>query len=92
MPYIPKNDRPDLDPYIEKLAEAVKQKASDSQGDYEGLLNYVMTRLVLLVMPERRYRHIARITGVLENVKQEFYRRFAGKYEDEQIEKNSDVY
>ena len=35
---------------------------------------------------------IARVTGVLENVKQEFYRRYAEPYEDEQIERSGDVY
>ena len=92
MPYIPKEDRPEIDKNIEPLAEVVKKGAGKYGGDYEGILNYTITKLVLLVLPERRYKHVARITGVLENVKQEFYRRFAAKYEDEQIEKNGDVY
>jgi hypothetical protein len=30
-------------------------------------------------------------TGVIENVKQEFYRRLASKYEDAKIEQNGDI-
>ena len=56
------------------------------------MLNYVFTKLIVKIVPERRYKFIARITGVLENVKQEFYRRYAEPYEDEQIKKSGDVY
>jgi hypothetical protein len=37
------------------------------------------------------YSKIAIITGVLENVKQEFYRRAAAPYEDKKILQNGDV-
>ena len=37
------------------------------------------------------YGMIAHLTGVLENVKQEFYRRIAGPYEDEAITRNGDL-
>ena len=53
---------------------------------------HAVTRLVLDVLPSRRYASIARATGVLENVKQEFYRRYAAPYEDEQRERSGDVY
>lgn len=92
MPYIPPEDRPDLDPAIEALAHAVRAKAAERDGSFEGYLNYAITRLVLGVLPSRRYASIARATGVLENVKQEFYRRYAAPYEDEQIARSGDVY
>jgi len=92
MPYIAQKDRPDLDPAIDALAAAVRAKAAAHDGAFEGFLNYAITRLVLGVLPERRYASIARATGVLENVKQEFYRRYAAPYEDEQIERSGDVY
>lgn len=92
MPYIPPDDRPALDPAIEALAVAVRGRAAERDGAFEGYLNYAITRLVLEVLPERRYASIARATGVLENVKQEFYRRYAAPYEDEQIERSGDVY
>lgn len=92
MPYIPPEERPALDPAIEALAGAVRARAAEHGGSFEGYLNYAVTRLVLEVLPERRYASIARATGVLENVKQEFYRRYAAPYEDEQIERSGDVY
>jgi hypothetical protein len=92
MPYIAQEDRRALDPAIEKLVDAVRERAEQHQGSFEGYLNYALTRLVLGVVPERRYASIARVTGVLENAKQEFYRRYAAPYEDEQIDKSGDVY
>jgi hypothetical protein len=37
------------------------------------------------------YVKIAMITGVLENIKQEFYRRVASPYEDKKILENGDI-
>jgi hypothetical protein len=37
------------------------------------------------------YKKIAVITGVLENIKQEYYRRIAVPYEDEKIVENGDI-
>jgi hypothetical protein len=92
VPYIAPEDRLDLDPAIDELVRTLRAKAEERGGSFEGYLNYAMTRLVLGVLPERRYASIARATGVLENVKQEFYRRYATPYEDEQIDRSGDVY
>jgi hypothetical protein len=91
MPYIPPQQRERLDERIEGLAQSVNALAAEV-GSYEGILNYVVTELVLKVMPERRYKHIARVTGVLQNVSQEFYRRLAAPYEDEAAATHGDVY
>jgi hypothetical protein len=56
-----------------------------------GVLNYVITRLCAKLISDVSYPKIAMITGVLENVKQEFYRRLAGPYEDQKILQNGDV-
>ena len=48
--------------------------------------------LALGIIPEKRYWAIALIAGVLQNIGDEFYRRYAVPYEDEQIQKNGDVY
>ena len=37
------------------------------------------------------YTKIAMITGVLENIKQEFYRRIAEPYENQKIVQNGDI-
>jgi len=58
-----------------------------------GEFNYVITRLVdTWLGTSLSYHNIALITGVLENVKQELYRRLAIPYEDQKIVSNGDVY
>lgn len=100
MPYIPPKDRPRLDPLIDRLAEELKKTGDEyneeAQGKYPtayaGLLNYAVSRLAgKFALLTLRYWTVALLTGVLENIKQEFYRRVASPYEDKQIEKNSDV-
>ncbi|SRR6266550_3198464 len=94
MPYIPSKDRPGLDYHIDRLAAEIKatHKQYGYDGAFAGLLNYSVTRLILQVMPDRRYWVIAIVTGVLKNIADEFYRRYAVPYEREQILKNGDVY
>ena len=59
-----------------------------------GELNWAITLLVLEYLKRNNttYSVIAEITGVLENVKQEFYRRVASSYEDAKARENGDVY
>lgn len=94
MPYIAPELRPGLDQHIAALAEAINSTAAEIDGDaaYAGLLNYACTRLALETLPARRYWAIATTSGALANVSDEFYRRFAVPYEDEQIARNGDVY
>jgi hypothetical protein len=97
MPYIKKEDRIILDPHIDRLACALASRAVESADDaaYAGLLNYTCTRLALLVIRQRfqkiRYWIIATTSGVFHNIADEFYRRLAGPYEDQQITNNGDV-
>lgn len=83
MPYIKQVDRPALDAII----DAVPMELLGS-----GQLNYFITRLVKRWIDEPSYSKIATATGVLENVKQELYRRLATPYEDAKIAENGDVY
>jgi len=39
-----------------------------------------------------KYKRYNKAMGVLECIKQEFYRRVISKYEDQKIEENGDVY
>src|ERR1700733_9174492 len=95
MPYITQTHRTRLDPLIDSLASEIKVIADQDgyDGAFAGLTNYAITRLLLKVAPEkRRYWVIALITGVVHNVLDEFYRRYAVPYEEKQIKKNGDVY
>ncbi|HMJ11120.1 MAG TPA: hypothetical protein VK524_06910 [Polyangiaceae bacterium] len=97
MPYIPAEHRAELDALIEPLAKKLAARAALSEGDaaYAGLLNYAITQLALTVLRERfgtlRYWMIATTSGVFHNVADEFYRRVAHVYEDEQREKQGDL-
>jgi hypothetical protein len=94
VPYIAPQLRPDLDRHIAALAEAINSAAAGLDGDaaYAGLLNYACTTLALQTLPERGYWAIATTSGVFANIADEFYRRHAVPYEDEQIARNGDVY
>jgi len=56
-----------------------------------GDINYVFSRVLGGLMKNASYNKIAMITGVLENIKQEFYRRIASPYEDKKINQNGDI-
>lgn len=87
MPYIAEDRRAKLDPHVSEVITTLRDL-----GWNEGDLNYTISRLVGAAFEEEsRYHTIARVTGVLKNVADEFYRRIAGPYEEAAIEKNGDV-
>jgi len=91
MPYIPQPDRDKLDDAIADLAREIRMMSTDAPETFAGRLNYAVMRLMLESLPARRYWAIATATGVLRNVSDEFYRRYAVPYEAEQIAKNGDL-
>lgn len=56
-----------------------------------GDINYCISRVVSKLMGKPSYSKIAMITGVLENIKQEFYRRIGVSLEDKKIIENGDI-
>ena len=82
MPYIKQKDRDRLDKYISKLYPNIYSS---------GELNYVITML-LKQLYGRNYSELNRAMGVLECVKQEFYRRDLVPYEEEKIKENGDIW
>jgi pantothenate kinase type III len=104
MPYITENRRKNLDDSINRLVLAIKGNNADITNifhkesltneeflDIVGDINYAFSRTVSALMGDISYGKIAMITGVLENIKQEFYRRIATKYEDKKILENGDI-
>lgn len=87
MPYIPKDQRPELDKKMDALIEHLSHVPLEEQ---DGALNYVITRIIKKIYPTR-YRHLNRALGVLSAVTLELYRRVVGPYEDEKIKENGDV-
>jgi uncharacterized membrane-anchored protein len=97
MPYIPAAQRQALDPFIDELAVTLvsQAQAQGYDGALAGLLNYTITRLALSVVRRQfgplRYWLIALVSGTLKNVADEFYRRLAVPYEEQQRVKSGDV-
>jgi hypothetical protein len=87
MPYIPRNQRPELDKKMDSLIEHLAKLPFEEQ---DGALNYTFTRMIKKIYPVR-YRHLNRALGVLSAVTHELYRRVVGPYEDEKIQENGDV-
>lgn len=88
MPYIPPEDRPLFDPGVNTLLSALHDYPEESRG---GALNYIVTRLLLGLVPNPKYRYYRSFIGDLVCCLLEFYRRHVGPYEDEAIKRNGDV-
>ena len=99
MPYIDESARFELDACIEKMTECLTLGHVNNQNDISneeftvllGEINYCFSRILAKSMGQTSYSKIAMITGVLENIKQEFYRRIASPYEDKKIVENGDI-
>jgi len=96
MPYIKEEERLELDDAIESLIQAIKNNNTSLYNphdfsNYLGRINYCFSRIISGVMGSISYSKIAMVTGVIENIKQEFYRRVAEIYEDKKIVENGDI-
>ena len=102
MPYIKEIDRETLDHHIDTLIFVFKcsldgeicqqQNLTDNQTMMLlGKINYCFSRILSGIIGDVSYSKIAMITGVLENIKQEYYRRVAEPYEDKKIVENGDI-
>lgn len=92
MPYIIEEERQELDPSIDKMTDAILNTHNPHNfASFLGRINYCFSRVLMKVMGKISYANVAMATGVLENVKQEFYERVARKYEDGKIIANGDI-
>lgn len=107
MPYIKESNRARLDVCIDTMVECIKGNVIPNLNNphanpYKDLtqeelltvigdINYTFSRVAAGVMGNVTYGKIAMITGVLENIKQEFYRRVAEPYENTKIAQNGDI-
>lgn len=87
MPYIRKEQRPQLDTLAQQLIDYLKSLPQEEQ---DGALNYFTTKVIRHVYP-LKYFHINRALGVLSAITQEFYRKVVGPYEEKKIAENGDV-
>lgn len=91
MPYIKEEKREELDPCIDNLIRCLDPEKDLIIDNILGDINYTFSRILGGLMGTPSYNKIAMITGVLENIKQEFYRRVAEPYEDKKILENGDI-
>lgn len=95
MPYIKESDRQHLDVCIENMISCLNKENhalnSEDLLAIAGDINYTFSRILGGLVKPVSYGKIAIITGVLENIKQEFYRRVASPYEDQKIIQNGDI-
>jgi len=87
LPYIKPERREKYKGVLEELIGILKSLPVE---EVDGELNYVVTKIIKEVYP-LRYFHLNKAIGVLECIKQEFYRRVAAPYEDEKIRESGDV-
>lgn len=87
MPYISRDKRAKYEKVLEELIGILKSLPIE---EVDGELNYVVTKILKEVYP-LRYFHLNRAMGVLECIKQEFYRRVIAPYEDVKMRENGDV-
>ena len=87
MPYIRSESRVKYEKVLDELIGILKSLPVE---EVDGEVNYVITKMLKQVYP-LRYFNINRAMGVLECVKQEFYRRVAAPYEDKKIREAGDV-
>jgi hypothetical protein len=93
MPYIKEDRRLRLDDCIAEMVNCLDggRYNTDSFEEILGDINYTFSRILTGLMDQPSYNKIAMITGVLENIKQEFYRRVAENYENAKIAQNGDI-
>ena len=99
MPYVNEDQRFELDNCIKEMTECLTLGHINNKNDISneeflsiaGEINYTFSRILGGCMKDVSYGKIAIITGVLENIKQEFYRRIAEPYEDKKIIENGDI-
>lgn len=94
MPYIKPEGRQWLDRPIDELVEAIQSGNKMTDEEFLsicGEINYTISSFIGKLIDEPSYSKIAMITGVLENIKQEFYRRIASPYETNKMVQNGDI-
>ena len=87
MPYIKPEDRTQWKSVIEQIELRVEDL---KENEIEGNLNYLITSILKRIYPPKYYQY-NKVMGLLECIKQEFYRKVIGPYEDTKIKENGDV-
>jgi len=87
MPYIKQEERKKWEKLIEEINVVLKNIPEEK---IDGELNFLITS-VLKRTYIPKYFNYNRAIGLLECIKQEFYRKQVAEYENEKIKENGDV-
>ena len=84
MPYIKREGRKEIDPFVEALFSNL-----ETRGD----MNYAITKLLHKYIKRAglKYRNLNDAIGIVECVKLELYRKIVSNYEDIKIDENRDI-
>jgi hypothetical protein len=90
MPYLPRQERIELDSLIPELVDVVLAGGTNPASN----MNYLIAKISDEIVMRRgeRYGLYNSLIGALECSKLEMYRRMIAPYEDEQIISHGDVY
>lgn len=94
MPYIQQEQRENYDQQIDQLVYSLLNEYPGDNGKTcsPGELNYVISSVIWKIFNKSKsYTHANELMGVLECVKQEFYRRQIVPYEDQKCTENGDI-
>lgn len=95
MPYIVQEKRDVLDSAIEELHHLlVELETDDEHNNMEGNLNYIVSRLLMMVYGNRdttRYAQVNDAMGMMLCAALEYYRKVAAPYEDQKEFENGAV-
>jgi len=87
MPYIKPEKREKYEKVVQELIGILRSVPPE---EVDGEFNYVVTKILKEVYP-LRYYHLNKAIGVLECIKQEYYRRVTAPYEDTKMKESGDV-
>jgi len=92
MPYVKQEIREKVDEDIDNLLTVIKNIEDPKNTAVDGMMNYIITRLMIDVYGGGGYAVYNRAMGVFDCSGREFYRRLVVPYEEEKIRENGDVY
>jgi len=94
MPYIANDKRKEIDTAVDQMAKVLNNAIVDD-NDFPGVLNYAITKIILKTIKIRfgslRYHIWCWVSGMLMDIRSEFYRRRISSYEDTKKIQNGDV-
>jgi hypothetical protein len=94
MTYIEPAIREEFDPEIDELTESLRERfvSKEVAAGADEVVNYVVTRIIDCIYSNKTYFEYNRALGILEVVKQEYYRRRVAAFETQKAQSNGDIF